>query len=118
FPGPIMTDSGAFQQHVYGDVDVSNREIVEYQARIGSDLVTMLDVFSEPEHTRSRASADVDETLTRAAEAAAVKAAWPGGRVALVCAVQGGVHPEERSRCAQELSELEVDVAAIGGVVP
>jgi 7-cyano-7-deazaguanine tRNA-ribosyltransferase len=118
FPGPIMTDSGAFQQHVYGDVDVSNREIVEYQARIGSDLVTMLDVFSEPEHTRSRASADVDETLTRAAEAAAVKAAWPGGRFALVGAVQGGVHPEERSRCAQELSKLDVDVAAIGGVVP
>jgi len=118
FPGPIMTDSGAFQQHVYGDVDVSNREIVEYQARIGSDLVTMLDVFSEPEHTRSRASADVDETLTRAAEAAAVKAAWPGGRFALVGAVQGGVHPEERTRCAQELSKLDVDVAAIGGVVP
>ncbi len=118
FPGPIMTDSGAFQQHVYGDVDVSNREIVEYQARIGSDLVTMLDVFSEPEHSQTRAAADVDETLRRAAEAVGVKAANAEPGFALVGAVQGGIHPEERTRCAQELSNLDVDIAAIGGVVP
>jgi len=118
FAGPIMTDSGAFQQHVYGDVDASNKEIVEYQAKIGSDLVTMLDVFSEPEHTRARAAKDVDETLARGAEAVAVKKAWPGDPFALVGAVQGGVHPEERTRSAAELSKLEVDVAAIGGVVP
>src|SRR2546430_9227579 len=118
FPGPIMTDSGAFQQHVYGDVDVSNRDIVEYQAKIGSDLVTMLDVFSEPEHTRARAAKDVDETLVRAAEAVAVKKAWTGDPFTLVGAVQGGIHPEERTRSAAELSKLDVDIAAIGGVVP
>ena len=112
FPGPIMTDSGAFQQHVYGDVDASNKEIVEYQAKIGSDLVTMLDVFSEPEHTRARAAKDVDETLARAAEAVAVKKAWTGDPFALVGAVQGGIHPEERTRSAAELSKLDVDVAA------
>ena len=98
FPGPIMTDSGAFQQHVYGDVAVSNRDIVEYQARIGSDLVTMLDIFSEPEHSRTRAATDVDETLKRAAEAVAVNAATNTGS-ALVGAVQGVIHPEERTRC-------------------
>jgi 7-cyano-7-deazaguanine tRNA-ribosyltransferase len=113
FTGPIMTDSGAFQQHVYGDVQVTNRDIVQFQGAIGSDLGTMLDVFSEPEHSWERASADVDETLTRAAEAASVK-----GEMALVGAVQGGVHPDVRTRCAQGLSKLAVDVAAIGGVVP
>ncbi len=113
FPGPVMTDSGAFQQHVYGDVAVTNREIVEFQRAIGSDLGTMLDVFSEPEHSWQRASADVEETLARAAEAASAK-----GEMALVGAVQGGVHPDVRTRSARGLSELAVDVAAIGGVVP
>ncbi len=113
FPGPVMTDSGAFQQHVYGDVKVSNRDIVQFQAGIGSDLGTMLDVFSEPEHSWERASADVDETLRRATEAASVK-----GEMALVGAVQGGVHPDVRTRSAEGLSKIAVDVAAIGGVVP
>jgi len=113
FDGPVMTDSGAFQSHVYGDVAVGNAEIVEFQRAIGSDLGTMLDVFSEPEHSRSRAGADVDETLRRAAEAATVR-----GTMALVGAVQGGLHADERERCARELSKLDVAVAAIGGVVP
>ena len=118
FEGPIMTDSGAFQQHVYGDVDVTNGEIVRYQASIGSDLVTMLDVFSEPSHSRAEASAGVDETLRRAKEAAAIKEEVGPDPFALVGVVQGGVHAPERTRCAQEISKLGVDVAAIGGVVP
>jgi len=118
YDGPIMTDSGAFQQHVYGDVEVSNREIVEFQSAIGSDLGTMLDVFSEPEHGTARAAADVDETLRRAEEAARVKSERDDPGFALVGAVQGGIHPEERTRCAEGLSGLDIDVAAIGGVVP
>src|SRR2546430_11578257 len=31
FPGAVMTDSGAFQSHVYGDVDVTNAEVIEFQ---------------------------------------------------------------------------------------
>ena len=118
YQGPIMTDSGAYQQHVYGDVKTSNEEIVRYQASIGSDLVTMLDVFSEPHHSRLEAATGVDETLRRAAEAASIREELGKDAFALVGAVQGGVHPEERTRCAVELSKLGVDVAAIGGVVP
>ena len=113
FDGPVMTDSGAFQSHVYGDVAVTNAEIVGFQRAIGSDLGTMLDVFSEPEHAEGRARADVDETLRRAMEAASLR-----GPMALVGAVQGGLHAAERERCARELSKLDVAVAAIGGVVP
>ncbi len=113
FDGPVMTDSGAFQSHVYGDVAIGNAEIVEFQRAIGSDLGTMLDVFSEPEHPRARARADVDETIRRAAEAATVR-----GTMGLVGAVQGGLHESERERCAREISKLDIAVAAIGGVVP
>lgn len=113
FPGCIMTDSGAFQSHVYGEVGVTNAEMIEFQRAIGSDLGTMLDPFSEPEHGRERALADVEETIRRAREAVARR-----GTMGLVGAVQGGLHEDLRERCAREVSALDIEVAAIGGVVP
>src|SRR5438132_1069519 len=112
FSGAIMTDSGAFQSHVYGDVDVTNAEVIEFQKRIGADFGTMLDVFSEPSHDRTQAAADVEETIRRAKEADSLH-----GEMALVGAVQGGLHPELRERCAREVSTLGVSVCATVGVV-
>ena len=113
FPGAVMTDSGAFQSHVYGDVDVTNPQIIEFQRAIGSDLGTMLDRFSEPGHGHARAQADVEETVRRAAEADGLRGDMP-----LVGAVQGALHEDLRERCAREISRLGISVAAIGGVVP
>ncbi len=113
FPRAVMTDSGAFQSHVYGDVEVTNPEVVDFQRAIGSDLGTVLDRFSEPEHTADRAGADVDETIRRAREAVGRKE-----DLELVGAVQGGLHEDLRERCAREVSALDVSVVAIGGVVP
>ena len=113
FPRAIMTDSGAFQSHVYGDVEVTNPDVIAFQRAIGSDLGTMLDPFSEPEHALARAEADVDETIRRAKEAVALR-----GDMDLVGAVQGGLHESLRERCAREVSSLDIAVAAIGGVVP
>src|SRR5438128_2430279 len=113
FPGAVMTDSGAFQSHVYGDVDVTNAEVIAFQKAIQADLGTMLDVFSEPGHAYDRASADVAETVRRAHEAVSLR-----GDMALVGAVQGGLHPDLRERCARSVSSLDVAVCAIGGVVP
>ncbi|HWM52814.1 MAG TPA: tRNA guanosine(15) transglycosylase TgtA [Thermoplasmata archaeon] len=113
FPGPVMTDSGAFQSHVYGDVDVTNAEVMAFQKAIHADFGTMLDVFSEPGHDHSRAAKDVDETLRRAQEAVSLR-----GDMALVGAVQGGLHADLRERCARSVSSLDVAVCAIGGVVP
>ncbi len=113
FPGAVMTDSGAFQSHVYGDVDVTNAEVIAFQKEIRADFGTMLDVFSEPGHAFDRASTDVDETVRRAHEAVSLR-----GEMALVGAVQGGLHPDLRERCARSVSSLDVAVCAIGGVVP
>ena len=110
FPGAVMTDSGAFQSHVYGDVEVSNADVIEFQKAIRSDLGTMLDLFSEPEHPLARAAADVDEPILRAREAASLK-----GGLALGGAVQGGLHDDLRDRCAREVSSLDIAVAATGG---
>src|SRR2546428_6798197 len=113
FPGAVMTDSGAFQSHVYGDVDVTNAEVIGFQKEIGADLGTMLDPFSEPFHDHARAAADVKETIRRAKEADSIR-----GEMALVGAVQGGVHPDLREQCARGISALGVSVCAIGGGVP
>src|SRR5438128_3047879 len=113
FPGAVMTDSGAFQSHVYGDVDVTNAEVMAFQKAIHADFGTMLDVFSEPGHDHNRAAKDVDETLRRAQEAVSLR-----GEMALVGAVQGGLHADLRERCASSVSALDVAVCAIGGVVP
>ena len=113
FRGSVMTDSGAFQSHVYGDVDVTNAEVIGFQKRIRADLGTMLDPFSEPFHDHARAAADVEETIRRAKEADSIR-----GEMALVGAVQGGLHDDLRERCARAVSALGVTVCAIGGVVP
>jgi len=42
FDGPIMTDSGSFQLSVYGSVEVTNEEILEFQKKIGSDIIVPL----------------------------------------------------------------------------
>ncbi len=33
FNGPVMTDSGSFQLSIYGDIEVSNQEIVNSRKR-------------------------------------------------------------------------------------
>ena len=113
FDGPVMTDSGTFQDHVYGDVKVDPSEIVKFQAAIGSDIGTILDVFSEPEFTKDQAVKAVDETLRRAKLSIEFK-----NDMILAGTVQGGVFPDVRERCARELSSLDFGVHPIGGVVP
>src|SRR5437867_4578118 len=71
FAGAVMTDSGAFQSHVYGDVDVTNAEVIAFQKAIRADFGTMLDVFSEPGHDHDRAAKDVDDTVCRPQDAVA-----------------------------------------------
>src|SRR5438552_13557611 len=108
-----MTDSGAFQSHVYGDVDVTNAEVVGFQKAIRTDFGTMLDVFSEPDHDSTRAAKDVDETIRRAQEAISLR-----GDMAPVGAVQGSLHPDLRERSARSLFSLDVSASTIGGVAP
>ncbi|HYA56947.1 MAG TPA: tRNA guanosine(15) transglycosylase TgtA [Thermoplasmata archaeon] len=111
FSGPVMTDSGAFQQHAYGSVEVDADEIVDFQAKIGSDIATVLDVFTEPDLPFAEAEAALATTVERAQRA---RKRWPG---LLAVPVQGGDHAELRARSAAAASALG-DVLAVGGVVP
>ncbi|MCX8174011.1 MAG: tRNA guanosine(15) transglycosylase TgtA [Thermoplasmata archaeon] len=112
FDGPIMTDSGTFQSHVYGDVETTNLEIVDYQREIGSDIGTILDEFVEPDDPFEVAIRKVEETLRRAREAREI-----AGEMLLSTPVQGGLYPELRKLCAREISMIG-DFFPIGGIVP
>ncbi|MGI0151699.1 MAG: tRNA-guanine transglycosylase, partial [Thermoplasmata archaeon] len=74
FDGPVMTDSGAFQQHAYGSVAAGPEEILGFQGRIGSDIATVLDIFVEPTAGRAAAAEGVRVTLERARSARAQRA--------------------------------------------
>jgi 7-cyano-7-deazaguanine tRNA-ribosyltransferase len=113
FDGSIMTDSGTFQNYVYGDVRLDPVEIVQFQRNIGSDIGTILDVFGTPGQTKHEAEQGVLETIQRATRSMPYK-----GDMLLACPVQGSVYPELREYCARQLSALSADFFPIGGVVP
>ncbi len=113
FDGLVMTDSGTFQSHVYGGVDVDPVEIVEFQRRIGTDIGTILDVFIEPDDDRDVAEEKAAETLRRAGESVP-----HAGEMGLAIPVQGGVFVDLRETSARKVSSLQAAVHPIGGVVP
>lgn len=66
FDGTIMTDSGAYQILVYGDVQTSPQEIIQYQEQINADIATILDIPTGWKVTEKHAEKTVKETLHRA----------------------------------------------------
>jgi 7-cyano-7-deazaguanine tRNA-ribosyltransferase len=113
FDGVIMTDSGAFQQSVYGDVDITNRETLSFQEAIGSEILVPLDIATPPQADRRTAESDLGITMERIREAAGVV-----GVEHLAAPVQGGRFPDLREKAGKEVAELGFAFCPIGGVVP
>jgi len=115
FDGPIMTDSGTFQMYFHDlpDSAIDPLEIVRFQRDIGSDVGTILDVFSDPHVGRRKVEEDTRVSLDRARSAVPEK-----GNMMLAGTVQGGVYVDLREASARELAGLNFDVHPIGGVVP
>ncbi|CDG65040.1 tRNA-guanine(15) transglycosylase [Methanobacterium sp. MB1] len=113
FDGPIVTDSGSFQLSEYGDIEVSNREILEFQERISTDIGTSLDIPTPPSVKKERAQRELEITLERAKEALEVRE-----NLMLNSVVQGSTYPDLRSQCADKLGKMDFEVHPIGAVVP
>jgi len=115
FNGVIMTDSGAYQILVYGDVEVDSEEIVRYQEEINADIATILDVPTGWTTSKQQAQYTVNETLKRARELAKIKTrddiAWVGP-------VQGGQNLELVARSARRMGELPFHIHALGSPTP
>ena len=117
FDGPIMTDSGSFQLSVYGDVDITNKEVIEFQELIKTDIGTSLDIPTAPFVTREKAEEDLEITLQRAREAIEYRNSQ-NMEMKLNSVVQGSTFPDLRRYCANELTKLDADLYPIGAVVP
>lgn len=117
FDGPVMTDSGSFQLSVYGDVDITNKEVIEYQEMIGTDIGTSLDIPTAPFVEREKAESDLEITIERAKEAVEFKK-QNNIEMLLNSVVQGSTFMDLRQECAKELSKLDADLYPIGAVVP
>ncbi|MCE4619768.1 MAG: tRNA guanosine(15) transglycosylase TgtA [Desulfurococcales archaeon] len=114
FNGVIMTDSGAYQILEYGDIGVTQEEIIEYQKRIGSDIAVILDVPTS-DTKRDSVIASVEKTLQRAREALPLikdsEQAW-------VLPVQGAAYQdvlEESAKRSLPLTE-HYQILGLGGL--
>ena len=117
FDGPVMTDSGSFQLSVYGDVEITNKEVIEFQELIGTDIGTSLDIPTAPFVDREKAESDLEITIERAKEAVQFKKE-NNIEMLLNSVVQGSTYLDLRRQCAKELSALDADLYPIGAVVP
>ncbi|RJS88972.1 tRNA guanosine(15) transglycosylase TgtA [Candidatus Bathyarchaeota archaeon] len=111
YDGVVMTDSGGYQVLVYGDVEVSPEEILEYQEALGSDIAVILDYPTGWGVSRRRAEWTVEVTLRRAEEAIerikGSEALWVGP-------VQGGGYLDLVEYSAKRLAALPFQIYALG----
>ncbi|MDD1706243.1 MAG: tRNA guanosine(15) transglycosylase TgtA, partial [Methanoregulaceae archaeon] len=114
FHGLIMTDSGSFQLSVYGDVEITNLETLEFQKAIGSDIHVPLDIPTPPDADRHRATKELAVTMERLREAIEVF----GPDAPLAGPIQGGMFEDLREKAGREAGELGFLFCPIGAVVP
>jgi 7-cyano-7-deazaguanine tRNA-ribosyltransferase len=111
YDGVVMTDSGAYQILVYGGVEVSQPEIIDYQKKIRSDIAVILDIPTGWDVPREKVEYTVDETLRRAEAALPLiadnDALWVGP-------VQGGKHLDLVAKSAKSIGAMPFQIHALG----
>lgn len=111
YDGVIATDSGAYQILVYGDVEATPDEIIEYQQSIGSDIAVILDIPTGWDVPRQKVMWTVEETLKRARSALPL---IQGDDILWVGPVQGGAHLDLVERSAKEIGKMPFPIHALG----
>jgi 7-cyano-7-deazaguanine tRNA-ribosyltransferase len=111
YDGVVMTDSGAYQILVYGGVEVTQPEIIDYQKKIRSDIAVILDIPTGWDVPREKVEYTVEETLRRAEAALPLikdsDALWVGP-------VQGGRHLDLVAKSARKIGAMPFQVHALG----
>ncbi|MBE0523748.1 MAG: tRNA guanosine(15) transglycosylase TgtA [Methanosarcinales archaeon] len=115
FNGPIMTDSGSFQLSVYGEVEVNNAQIIEFQQSIGTDIGVPLDIPTPPDADYDKVKQELATTNERLMEALDLN---KDSQMLLAASIQGGRYPDLREQAARQLGSAGFDIYPIGAVVP
>src|SRR6266851_910261 len=133
WPHAILTDSGGFQvmslaalrkiseegvafrSHLDGSAHLLTPErSIEIQHLLGADITMALDECTPFPAERDQVEASMELTLRWAERSRAAFVARPGHGIFGI--VQGGVHPDLRTRSATRLVEIGFDGYAIGGL--
>jgi len=131
--GPILTDSGGFQvwslgdlrkiephgvrfrSHINGDeVFLGPKESMDAQRQLGSDIVMSFDECTPFPATMDEARSSMELSMRWARECR--EHLPPNPRQALFGIVQGGMYPELRLESLQQLSGMNFEGIAIGGL--
>ncbi|MHC1592039.1 MAG: tRNA guanosine(15) transglycosylase TgtA [Candidatus Helarchaeales archaeon] len=116
FDGIIMTDSGAYQSWMYKEeLEVSNREIVEFQDLLRPDIATMLDIFTDTD-LHEEAEKGVMITYERGIEALEIRKSDSG--ILWAGPIQGGQFTDLVKRSARLMSSLPFDYHPVGTLAP
>ncbi|MBY8983791.1 MAG: tRNA guanosine(15) transglycosylase TgtA [Candidatus Lokiarchaeota archaeon] len=116
FDGIIATDSGAFQKYMYNktDFELNAEDIEKFQEDIGSDFPVILDEPVQPDDNYETAKKKVDLSIQRAKDNII-------RRVSDTCHWFGPIHGAKYMDLLElstvEMSKLDFDVYAIGGLV-
>ena len=116
FNGIIATDSGAFQKYMYNKTDINvNAEVIEhFQENIGSDFPVILDIPVQPDDDYEIAKEKVCLSVERARDNINRRSNdnchWFGP-------IHGGKYLDLLRISTNEMSKLDFDVFAIGGLV-
>lgn len=111
--GPIYFDSGTFQMYSQGKADIGNKETIDYQMKLGADIVTPLDEFTLISDKRKISVEKMKSTIKRINEARKLVKSQ-----LLNVPIQGGKYLDLRSKMCKLLSKQKADVYSIGGIVP
>jgi len=114
FSGAIMTDSGSFQLSEYGEISVTNEEILRFQHDIGADIGTPIDIPTPPDASRERAESELGTTQRRLEAAESVDV----GEMLVNAPIQGATYPDLRESAAAHAYGTDLDVFPVGAVVP
>lgn len=134
WPGAILTDSGGFQamslaklrtiseegivfaNHINGaKINFTPENVVSLQNNIDSDIQMVLDECTPYPATHAEAEKSMLRSL-RWAERARKAFLDSGSQRAQFAIVQGGMYPDLRAQCAQELVKMDFEGYAIGGL--
>ncbi len=116
FKRTIMLDSGAYQAWIYDkNLDVTNKEIIEFQQILKPDIATILDIFTETDDYNV-AKEGVIETINRAKECIQIRD--ENNEIMWAAPIQGGKFMDLVRYSAIELSKLDFDYHPIGTLAP
>ncbi|MBT3284197.1 tRNA guanosine(15) transglycosylase TgtA [Candidatus Bathyarchaeota archaeon] len=111
YDGIIMTDSGAYQILVYGEVEVTQPQIIDWQKKIGSDISVILDIPTGWDIPREKVEYTVEKTLERAREALPL---IEGSNNLWVGPIQGGKYLDLVEKSAKAVGMMPFDLHALG----